>query len=167
MDYKFENRYYDNDEMIKEYISKIITGKISLVGMGTFIFSLIFSVIMYKTNDYVLMAIVGTAGLISFVAAIFTPILTFKEIKKSSKALNSENHENIVRFGNDITIEQGKAKITVEYNKIFKTHNLKHSYVLQFGKQNSILIVPDKFTKGNFEEFKIFLKEKCPELEIN
>ena len=56
--------------------------------------------------------------------------------------------------------------ITVEYRKIVRVLRLKHSYVLMIGKRNGVMLDPKGFTKGAFEEFKHFLREKRPDLTI-
>ena len=56
--------------------------------------------------------------------------------------------------------------LTVEYRKICKVVRLKHSYVLMIGKRNGVMLDPNGFTKGNFEDFKRFLQEKRPDLTV-
>ena len=42
----------------------------------------------------------------------------------------------------------------------------KLSYVLMFTNSNGIIIKYDSFTKGNFEDFKEFIKENCKKAKI-
>lgn len=61
---------------------------------------------------------------------------------------------------------EGTIHITAEYCKIVRVVRLKHSYVLMMGKRNGLILDSNAFTKGTFEEFKQFIREKRPDLNI-
>ena len=65
-------------------------------------------------------------------------------------------------FGDTIEMHEGMVHLTIEYRKIVRTIRLKHSYMLMLGKRNGVMLEPNAFTKGSFEEFKQFLRTKCP-----
>ena len=56
--------------------------------------------------------------------------------------------------------------LTIEYRKILRVLRLKHSYMLMMGKRNGVMLDPNGFTKGTFEEFKQFLRDTYPNLQI-
>jgi transcriptional regulator with XRE-family HTH domain len=74
--------------------------------------------------------------------------------------------ETVIAFGETIEIHEGMVHLTIEYRKSVREVRLKHSYMLMLGKHNGVLIDPNGFTKGSFEEFKGFLREKRPDLTI-
>ena len=43
---------------------------------------------------------------------------------------------------------------------------MMNGYALFNGKRTAVLIKPEGFTEGTFEEFKVFLREKCPGIKI-
>ena len=49
---------------------------------------------------------------------------------------------------------------------LVKIYYLKYSYVLMFTNSNGIMVKYDSFTKGNFEDFKEFIKENCKKAKI-
>lgn len=63
-------------------------------------------------------------------------------------------------------MQEGKFSIDIDYSKITKIYYLKYSYVLMFTTANSIILKYDSFTKGNFEDFKEFIKENCKKAKI-
>lgn len=63
-------------------------------------------------------------------------------------------------------MQEGKFSIDIDYSKIIKIYYLKYSYVLMFTTANGIILKYDSFTKGNFEDFKEFIKENCKNAKI-
>lgn len=63
-------------------------------------------------------------------------------------------------------MQEGKFSIDIDYSKIIKIYYLKYSYVLMFTTANGIILKYDSFTKGNFEDFKKFIKENCKNAKI-
>lgn len=63
-------------------------------------------------------------------------------------------------------MQEGKFSIDIDYSKITKIYYLKYSYVLMFTTANGIILKYDSFTKGNFEDFKEFIKENCKKAKI-
>ena len=89
--------------------------------------------------------------------------LTLRNVKKQNDGMQPET---IVTFGDIIEMHEGMVHLTIEYRKIKKVIRLKYSYMLMLGKRNGVMLAPDSFTKGTFEEFKQFLREKRPDLVI-
>ena len=73
---------------------------------------------------------------------------------------------NRVQFGDKIIVEAPDRTSTIEYRKIDKILSLKHGYVIFDKRTNFFILSRDGFTKGTFEEFKQFLREKCPHVTI-
>lgn len=71
-----------------------------------------------------------------------------------------------IAFGDNIEIRQGNIRVCWEYGEISRVVRLKHHYELQKDKRMGIMLDPNSFTKGTFEGFKKFLREKRPSLEI-
>ena len=71
-----------------------------------------------------------------------------------------------IYFGDKIIIETPDCTSTIEYRKIEKILSLKYGYVICDKKPSFFILSRGGFTKGTFEEFKQFLREKCPELTV-
>jgi hypothetical protein len=61
---------------------------------------------------------------------------------------------------------ESMVHLTIEYRKIVRVVRLKHSYLLMTSRRTGVLLDPNGFTKGTFEEFKQFLRQKRPDLTI-
>ena len=120
----FENRYYSTDQMLSEYVHRVLCRKIVLFG---------------------------------------APIALMKEDDR--RLHNGQKFETIVQFGDRILIREGTFSLACTYDQIIKIRPLKHSYVLMFGPRNSIMVSPEHFTVGTFDEFQTFIKERCPQLK--
>ena len=117
----------------------------------------------FETDSRTLLIILG----VSMLAVCFLPQFYAWSVMKNGKKQNDGvAPEVIITFGETIKLHEGMVDITVEYRKIQKVVRLKHSYMLMIGKRNGLMLNPDCFTKGTFEEFKKFLREKRPDLKI-
>ena len=71
-----------------------------------------------------------------------------------------------VLFGDKIVIESPDQTRVLEYQKIQRVVATKSAYIIYDKKPSFIVLDPNGFTEGTFEEFKGFLKNKCPHLDI-
>ena len=76
------------------------------------------------------------------------------------------NGKTIYRFGDEIDLQQGKVRTILDYSEITVVERLKYTYELKLDNRRALYVVPECFTKGTFEEFKQFLREKCPNIKI-
>ena len=71
-----------------------------------------------------------------------------------------------IAFGDTIEIFQGDIRVTWDYGQINRVRHLKYTYELIKSERLAIMVDPNGFTKGTFAEFKEFLREKRPDLQI-
>lgn len=162
MNLKFENRYFASDEMLSEYVRKVLCKNVTSFGVIVFVWALIMLMITLYDRDYTYAAIFGTSLFILFPVILLTPFLTLRQLKESSRRIhNGKKYESIIQFGDKITLLEGTFSLTLEYAQILKIYALKHSYILMFGKSNAILLRRDGFTIGSFEEFVPFIQSTC------
>lgn len=156
----FENRFTSTDEMMREYINKVICKKITLHAMLLSALSLLVIIIVYILGEYELMAISSVVLFSSICIFIFVPTLTFRQFKKSAESLHGgTNPETVVRFEDKISMSEGTINMTFNYSQIKRAIRLKHSYVLMIGKYNAIIVSPDHFTIGTFNSFVKFIED--------
>ncbi|MFZ2539076.1 MAG: hypothetical protein WAX04_09255 [Oscillospiraceae bacterium] len=159
MDIKFENQYYSTNEMLSEYVNKVLCRKMRVLGTIVSVVALVMLFITFFDNDYILSTVFGISLFLSAFVTIIAPLLMIRNLKESDKHIhNGKKFKTIVLFGDNITISEGSFSLTVEYAQILKTHSLEHSYVLMFGKCNGIILSLDHFTVGTFEDFKLFIE---------
>ncbi|MCC8076605.1 MAG: YcxB family protein [Clostridiales bacterium] len=159
MDIRFENRYTANDAMLREYVNKVASRNISIMCVVVFLLGVLLLALARANGDGG--EIAAVCMVIAVVVGLLTPRLLLREIRATSDRLNNgKTCETVVRFGKNITMDEGTTSMQFEYSQITKIHDLKHSYVLMLGKQNGILLSKTGFTVGSFEDFQPFIREK-------
>lgn len=160
----FESRYYSTDQMRSEYVHRILCRKIFLFGTLISLVALVFAILSWREQDRVFFTLFGVCFLIVFLTMLLTPPLVLRQLKESDRRLhNGQKFETIVQFGDRILIREGTFSLACTYDQIIKIRPLKHAYVLMFGPRNAIMVSPEHFTVGTFDEFQTFIKERCPQ----
>ena len=120
-----------------------------------------------------------------FLRIATTPRRTARRVIKNYKGMYKvDTVEATTQFGDKIVYTlQGTDPCEHDYDCIKKVISAKRSYILCFKKRvevesmtqgktsyttkkGTILLSRDGFTQGNFESFKKFLAEKCPDVKI-
>lgn len=162
----FVNRFYGTDEMLKEYINKILCKKIRKKNIPFVIVALIVLCICINNHDYVIAGILACAAFILSFIAIFMPVFMFKEIKKQDKIMhNGADPETIITFGDKIIMEEGDVTLSFAYAQIIKLYKLDLCWALMISKDNGIMIEPNSFDDKSCDEFEKFIYEKCENLK--
>jgi len=161
MNIQFENRYFASNQMLSEYVHKIICRKLKLAGIIISAVNLALLIFTLHNNGDALSLVLGLCVLTGLLVVIFVPILTLKQFKESNRRIHNDKiSQSVIRFGDNISISEGTFSLSIEYSQILKTYILKHSYVLMFGKNNGILVDPKHFTIGNADDFIGFIESK-------
>ncbi|MCD8353896.1 MAG: YcxB family protein [Clostridiales bacterium] len=161
MDVTFENRYTASDAMLREYVNKVASRRISIMCVVVFLLGIVLLALSRSNGDNFMTGIAVVCMAVAAVVGILTPRLLLREIRATSDRLhNGKTCETVVRFGEHITMDEGTTSMQFEYSQITKIHDLKHSYVLMLGRQNGILLSKTGFTVGSFEDFQPFIREK-------
>lgn len=164
MEIKFENRYIVTDEMLSEYVYKVLCRRIQRMSIAIFILSLIMLLFTVSDGDGVLSAVFGVCLVIAVTELLAVPPAMIRQLKENGRRIhNGKSYESVILFGDKISITEGTFSLTVEYSQIIKIYYLKHSCALMFGKSNGILLSLNGFTAGSFEEFQEFIEQKCPD----
>ena len=167
MDIQFENKYYADDKMLKEYVNKVLSRnirRIFLVYILIFL-SILINWILRGNLSEIYWMIICIVILLLF--NFYNQKYLFRLLKKTDRSIhNDQSYPTLVQFGNNIFMQEGKFSMELDYSKIVKIYYLKYSYVLMFTNSNGIMVKYDSFTKGNFEDFKEFIKENCKKAKI-
>ena len=164
MDTLFENVYISDKKMMREFFRKYSVGPRPVISIITGIVMLIelpaLVVGMILRQDVWLLA---TMYLVLIVVQFFPNLFAWSSLRNARKQNDGVMPETRVVFtGENIQMFEGMVHLTVEYRRITRGVRLKHSYALMTGKRTAVLIKDDAFTKGNLEELRGFLAQKCP-----
>lgn len=168
MEPRFEIRCTTNQKILREFYRKIGIGPryptviAVLVGFAGLIF--------YSASQGILAEVADTftlCGLV-FLLLFFLPwYISWNALRSSKRSNDGVIPETRIAVKDDrIDMDEGCVHLTLEYRKFCRVVHLKHSYVLMMGRRSGLMIDPDGFTKGTFAEFKQFLREKRPDLNI-
>lgn len=163
METSFEVKYYANHKMIAEFARKHSIGPRTPLLLGFWVFYFVLLVLSIQggvlhKRSYMLLVM----GICMLAIAFLPNWYAWMTIKNTKKQNDGVLPQTIVSFGDTIEMHEGMVNLTIEYHKIVRTIRLKHSYILMLGKRNGVMLDPNSFTKGSFEEFKQFLRIKCP-----
>lgn len=160
----FENRSYTSRTVLMEFYKKLgmrfrphfllITGTLTIVATYLYCFG----------RSAVYLPVLSG---VFFIDLLLRPYLAARRQLRITEDQNGGViPESVVSFGDKIELRTAGACNTWEYENITKVVHLKHSYALRNGQKVYLLLRPEGFTKGTFEEFKDFLRQKCPDLVI-
>ena len=169
MEPRFENRYYSRYNMMTEFGRKYAIGPSvpAMIGFWIlYLFLLIPILLRPESFSNGLRTTLLILGPVMLVNSFLPQIYGFTTLRNAKKLNDGVQPEVVITFGDTIELREGMIHITVEYHKILRVIHLKHSYMLMIGKRNGVMLDPDGFTTGTFPEFKEFLREKRPDLQI-
>ena len=153
----FENEYIMETKYFKEYVYKVLCKKTIRSGVIIGVIGIMFFAFVHSKVAYITL----TAGVIATLSAIFTPLVSAKELEKSAKRLNNGNIEKTrVKFLDNIVMDEGKVHLEVEYNQITEIVQTKNFIVLKTSEQSAVLVLKNGFVKGNENDFMKFIEEK-------
>ena len=166
MESQFECELRPTVKMVASRIRKYSPARwiVMLVIGAAFAFYVLPAAILYRFNG--IWALYGLMGILYPIYGVFMPEITaWFAIRRFRKETNGEGTERIA-FGDQIQVIQGKARFIWDYSEINQVIHLRHSYDLMKNKRVGVTLDPNGFTKGTFAEFKQFLREKRPDLNI-
>lgn len=168
MEPKFEVRFISTYKMLAEFARKYGTGpKLPLVIVFWVLYGLsVIPVCFDATSESTTVILFAGLGVIMLIVSFLPQWYARNAGRHAKKQNDGVVPETVVTFGETIEMHEGMVHLTIEYRKIVKVIRLKHSYMLMIGKRNGVMLDPDGFTKGSFEEFKQFLRVTRPDLHI-
>ena len=189
MEFSFENKCTVNQQIMTESIRSsrktfVTISRIPVVITALGILSILARALIRQQFDLPMLLRWTIFGLL-FLRIATTPRRTARRVIKNYKGMYKVDAvEATTQFGDKIVYTlQGTDPCEHEYTCIRKVISAKNSYILCFKKRvavesvtqgktsyttrkGTILLTRDGFTQGNFESFKKFLAEKCPDVKI-
>ena len=167
MEYRFECNFTPTVRKSANRIRKLSPGRTILMlilGIGFFAYIMpaaVITTILYGVQpEWVFFSLFSIAYL---VYGIFMPEISgYFWVRRFKKDTDSYH----ISFGDCIEVRQGNIRVCWEYTEINQAVRLKYHYELLKDKRMGIMLDPDSLTGGTFSEFKQFLREKRPDLNI-
>lgn len=163
----FEIRFAATHSMLAENIRKYGVGpRIPTVIFCTLAFAAMIGYIivagLWERMRTFVIILITVETLVFFLPHILAELICWSGRKSNGGKLP----QVVITAADTITYQSGPVNMCFEYKELTGTVRLKHSYKLRFTDRRGILLCPDGFVKGTFEEFKQFLREKRPDLVI-
>ena len=189
MEFSFENKCTVDQQMMTESVRSnrkvfVILSRIPVAITGLGIVSILARAAIQAYLDLP-MLLRWTIFFLLFLRIATTPRRTARRVIKNFKSMYKvDSVEATTQFGDKIVYTlQGAETCEYDYSAIKKVISAKGSYILSFKmkvpvasvtqgktdyvtKKSSISLKRDGFTQGDFESFKKFLAEKCPNVKI-
>ena len=189
MEFSFENKCTVDQQMMTESVRSnrkvfVTLSRIPVAITGLGIVSILARAAIQAYLDLP-MLLRWTIFFLLFLRIATTPRRTARRVIKNFKSMYKvDSVEATTQFGDKIVYTlHGAETCTYNYDALRKVVSAKGSYVLYFKmkvpvasvtqgktdyvtKKSSISLTRDGFTQGDFESFKKFLAEKCPNVKI-
>ena len=189
MEFSFENKCTVDQQIMTESVRSgrkvfVTLSRIPVVITGLGIVSILARAVVKAQFDLP-MLLRWAIFFLLFLRIATTPRRTARRVIKNFKSMYKvDSVEATTQFGDKIVYTlHGAETCTYNYDALRKVVSAKGSYVLYFKmkvavasvtqgktdyvtKKSAISLNRDGFTQGNFEEFKKFLAEKCPDVKI-
>lgn len=189
MEFSFENKCTVDQQMMTESVRSnrktfVTLSRIPVAITGLGIVSILARAAIQAYLDLP-MLLRWTIFFLLFLRIATTPRRTARRVIKNFKSMYKvDSVEATTQFGDKIVYTlQGAETCEYDYSAIKKVISAKGSYILSFKmkvpvasvtqgktdyvtKKSSISLTRDGFTQGDFESFKKFLAEKCPNVKI-
>ena len=189
MEFSFENNFTVDQQVMTESVRSsrrtfVTLSRIPLAITGLGILSILARTLIQHYLDLP-MLLRWTIFFLLFLRISTTPRRTGRRVVKDFKRVYQvESVECTTQFGDKIRYAlQGAEDSVYDYDCITRVASAKRSYILCFKKKvlaevdpkgneryitkkGTIPVTRDGFTQGDFESFKKFLAEKCPNVKI-
>ena len=189
MEFSFENKCTVDQQMMTESVRSnrkifVTLSRIPVAITGLGIVSILARAAIQAYLDLP-MLLRWTIFFLLFLRIATTPRRTARRVIKNFKSMYKvDSVEATTQFGDKIVYTlHGAETCEYDYSAIKKVISAKGSYILSFKmkvpvasvtqgktdyvtKKSSISLTRDGFTQGDFESFKKFLAEKCPDVKI-
>lgn len=147
-----ENRFFMSDDVLKEFIYKVLCKK--TMTYGIIISSLSFLLLIYSTinKDMFMSGVFLVNTFICTLSIILSPILALKSFKEKNKEKGFKEEIIIIFLDEKISLKEGTYSVDIGYDNILSIHRLDLSTVFMLSKTNGLIVNNSTFTKGSLDE---------------
>lgn len=161
MPFRFENRYVMTDEMLREYIDRVVCRGLAkicalLVGLCAL---LCFASAWF--NMPAAASVFGAFAVMGLSAGTSLPFLAARQLRHNSIR---KTEETVIQFGDRILVTEQGVQTWFDYRDITAVHVLRTFSVLRFGKRDAVVLSSADFSIADQILFWRFFREKRPDL---
>lgn len=170
MEARFECAFAPTVKMIANRIKHYSSGRwiiLMVIGIGyaAYILPSVVVNLMWYPFDLTYALLLFAGVFFPVYGVLFPELNAYFSVRRYKKEIDKEGKYTVL-FGDSIEVRQGNVRTILEYSDIVAVIHLKYTYELKKSKNSAVFLDPSSFTKGTFEEFKQFLRSKCPNLII-
>lgn len=159
--FQFENRYVMTEEMLREYVGRIVCRGLM---KHCILFSGLCALLCFwaiRINHFGTASILGPFAVLGIAAGCSLPFLTARQLYSGEEG---KSEETIVRFGERILLTERGIQTWYDYREITAVQVLRTFSVLKIGKQDAIVLSSSGFRPDDNISFWRFFREKRPDL---
>jgi len=163
----FENRYTVSVPMLREFQFRFTPWWLKLLFLAAGIYAVVRTCQLWHFTTGVMRFLLPVIAVYLLVWPLLrSHVAASSRIKHLKKLYDGVIPETTVTFGDTIEVSDAGNHSSFRYDQIMKTCRLRHSYILMLNGKFCIFLQPDGFTKGAFQDFTTFLREKCPDVKV-
>lgn len=168
MDIRFENCYVCDRKLLAEFGRKHSVGPTPLSTAVTVVLMVLGLPLLYiggvRGSEF---GMLWCCYLVMILVQFLPQYYAWSVLRNTRKQNDGVMPQTRVVYSDEnIQMFEGMVHLTIEYRKIVKTVRLKNGYALMTGKRTAVLVKPEEFTVGDFQSFKGFIREKCPNVKV-
>lgn len=159
--FQFENRYVMTEEMLREYVGRIVCrGLVKHCALFSGLCALLcFGAIRF--NHFGAASVLGSFAVLGIAAGLSFPFLTARRLDSGE---NVRAETTVVQFGERILLTERGVRSWYDYSEITAVQVFRTFSVLRIGKRDAIVLSPAGFSRGDNISFWRFFREKRPDL---
>lgn len=161
MAFQFENRYVMTEEMMREYISKIICHGLAKSCALFSALCVLLCLASIHFNGFGTAAVLSSFSALGIIAGFSLPFLAARQCCRGGAA---EEEEIVVQFGARILLTERGVQTWYDYNEITAVQVLRTVSILEIGKRDAIVLSSAGFRQAEHISFWHFFREKRPDL---
>lgn len=147
-----ENRFFMTDNILKEFIYKVLCKKTIFYGSIISALSFLLAIYSFLDENSFMLGVFLVNGFICTSATIFTPILALKSFKKEN-TVKGFKEEIIINFTDEkISLKEGSYNVDIGYDNIQEIHKLTQSCVFMMSNTSGLIVSNDGFIKGSLDD---------------
>lgn len=161
MPFRFENRYVMTDEMLREYVDRVVCRGLAkncalLAGLCAL---LCFAVAWFHMPAAA--AVLGAFAVIGLSAGASLPFLAARQLRHNRIR---KTEESVIQFGDRILVTEQGVQTWFDYRDITAVQVLRTFSVFRFGRRDAIVLSSAGFSMTDRILFWQFFREKRPDL---
>lgn len=168
-----ENRYSMTRARYLDWVKHPVPGRgkkrisTNFIWVGFSVITLYLSIKSFADGEYVIAACFFLLALISIFSVFFmTGLAGLREFRKMAKFQGAEEWERVIRFSDEVTFQDGKAKSRFSYDMFTELVKTGDYLALRLNRGLYLRLYKNGFKSCEAAEFIEFIKQKNPNIKV-